>query len=261
MDLTNDELSEEIPKVLSCENRNASQNLVIWSFREGSYIPMPKTSNIVTIFENEGTAIHIETAEAKAQIARGDDIGFDPRITVPDVLKSGSQTGSTTPDGDKEEGDEDEEKEPEEEAEAEEAVEPEPEPEEQKPVGAPGGPKKKLTNQFNFCERAALTYNSPSRSVETQTVPPPRSTFGANVVQWNIYDSYNEDYERIKREKEKEAMKEKKPGLQKHAEMKRGDAKTRAVEEFNRRYFQKCQILERMVNQNIFDEIAHGKGQ
>jgi hypothetical protein len=30
-------------------------------------------------------------------------------------------------------------------------------------VGAVGGPKKKLTNQFNFCERAALTYNNPSR--------------------------------------------------------------------------------------------------
>lgn len=120
------------------------------------------------------------------------------------------------------------------------------------------GPKKKLTNQFNFCERAALTYNSPSRSVETQTVPPPRSSFSANVVQWHIYDSYNEDYERQKREKEKEMLKEKKPGLQKHAEMKRGDAKTKAAEEFNRKYFQKAQVLERMVNQNIFDEIAHG---
>lgn len=30
-------------------------------------------------------------------------------------------------------------------------------------VGTPSGPKKKLTNQFNFCERAALTYNNPSR--------------------------------------------------------------------------------------------------
>lgn len=138
----------------------------------------------------------------------------------------------------------------------------EPEPEEETkelPVGAPGGPKKKLTNQFNFCERAALTCTNPARSVETQTVPPPRSTFGANVVQWHIYDSYNEDYARQKREKEKEMMKDKKPGLQKHAELKRGDAKTKAAEEFNRKYFQKCQILERMVNQNIFDEIAHGE--
>lgn len=42
-----------------------------------------------------------------------------------------------------------------EEKEAPEAVEPE---EEMSTV-----PKKKLTNQFNFCERAALTYSNPSR--------------------------------------------------------------------------------------------------
>lgn len=207
------------------------------------------------------------------------EMGIDPRIA--DLRSgSGSQTGTTTPDierGDVEEnaeGEAEEGEEPEGETQSltcryknqrfflgsEAGADAEAEAEEEQKdlaVGAPGGPKKKLTNQFNFCERAALTYCNPSRSVETQTVPPPRSQFGANVVQWHIYDSYNEDYARQKREKEKEMMKEKKPGLQKHAEMKRGDAKTKATEEFNRKYFQKCQILERMVNQNIFDEIAH----
>jgi dynein intermediate chain 1, axonemal len=193
-------------------------------------------------------------------------MGIDPRLAdLRPISVAGSGTGATTPDlegaetteNPETEGDEAEE--PGEGSEV--GVEPdEPGEEEQKelPVGTPGGPKKKLTNQFNFCERAALTYNNPSRSVETQTVPPPRSQFGANVVQWHIYDSYNEDYARQKREKEKEALKDKKPGLQKHAEMKRGDAKSKATEEFNRKYLQKCQILERMVNQNIFDEIAHG---
>lgn len=99
-----------------------------------------------------------------------------------------------------------------------------------------------------------------SQSVETQTVPPARSTFSANVVQWHIYDSYIEDYERQQREKEKEMLKEKKlGGLQKHSELKHTDAKSKATEEFNRKYFQKCQILERMVNQNIYDEISHGE--
>jgi dynein intermediate chain 1 len=70
MDLTDAELGEEIPKLLSCENKNVPQNLVIYSFREGGYIPMPKSTNVVTIFEHEGTAIHIESAEAKSQIAR-----------------------------------------------------------------------------------------------------------------------------------------------------------------------------------------------
>lgn len=70
MELTDAELCEEIPKVLSAENRHLPQNLVIYSFKDGGYIPIPKTTNVVTIFEYEGTAIHIESAEAKAQIAR-----------------------------------------------------------------------------------------------------------------------------------------------------------------------------------------------
>jgi hypothetical protein len=70
--LTSDssELSEEVQKVLSTENRHLPQNLVIFSFKDGAYIPIPKTSNVVTIFEYDGTAIHIDSAEAKAQIAR-----------------------------------------------------------------------------------------------------------------------------------------------------------------------------------------------
>lgn len=64
--------------------------------------------------------------------------------------------------------------------------------------------KKKLINQFNYCERAVLTLNNPPRNVETQTIPPPRSTFGSYVLQWIIYDSYAEDFEQTEREKEKE---------------------------------------------------------
>lgn len=63
----------------------------------------------------------------------------------------------------------------------------------------------------------------------------------------------------MQREKEREAMKDKKPGLQKAVELKRGDGKSKVFEEYNKRYFQKCQVLERMVNQNIYDEIAHGE--
>lgn len=33
-------------------------------------MPIPKESNVVTLFEYEGTALHIESAEAKAQLAR-----------------------------------------------------------------------------------------------------------------------------------------------------------------------------------------------
>lgn len=59
-----------------------------------------------------------------------------------------------------EEGDEDAAEEEEGQVDGEEKEAPEPaEPEEE----ASAAPKKKLTNQFNFCERAALTYSNPSR--------------------------------------------------------------------------------------------------
>ena len=74
------------------------------------------------------------------------------------------------------------------------------------------------------------------------------------MLQWVIYDSYIEDYAQQQREKERE--KEKKPGLQRRDEKSRKDEKAKQAEEFNKRYLQACQIIERMVNQNIYDEIA-----
>lgn len=38
LDLTEAELSEEVPKVLSSDNTNVSRNLVIYSFKEGGFV-------------------------------------------------------------------------------------------------------------------------------------------------------------------------------------------------------------------------------
>lgn len=54
---------------------------------------------------------------------------------------------------------------------------------------------KKVTNQFNYSERASQTYNNPSRERTTMTEPPPRSNFSSNATQWEIYDAYVEDFE------------------------------------------------------------------
>ena len=75
-----------------------------------------------------------------------------------------------------------------------------------------GGKRKKLTNQFNFSERASQTYNNPSRvrlslsplirslfsslqDRETFVEQTPRATFSDNVSQWSIFDAYNEDFD------------------------------------------------------------------
>ncbi|CAD1473387.1 unnamed protein product, partial [Heterotrigona itama] len=83
---------------------------------------------------------------------------------------------------------------------------------------------KKIPNQFNFCERAALTYTNPMR----------------------------EDFAQQQREKEKERRL---PILQ----LKKEDVKKKAQIEstaLTYRMLQAAKTLERMVNQNIFDEIA-----
>lgn len=87
--------------------------------------------------------------------------------------------------------------------------------------------------------------------MDTQTIPPPRSSYGATVVQWVIYDWYAEDFEQQQRDKEKE----KKQALVKK-DIKAKNSKILAMEQLNKRYVQCWQIVERIVNQNIFDDIA-----
>lgn len=61
------------------------------------------------------------------------------------------------------------------------------------------------------------------------------------------------DYAAMLAKKEKEKKPEKKKEERKYR-----DDKARAKEEADRKRLQACQILERMVNQNIYDEIAQG---
>uniref|UniRef100_A0A672KFW9 Dynein, axonemal, intermediate chain 1, paralog 2 n=1 Tax=Sinocyclocheilus grahami TaxID=75366 RepID=A0A672KFW9_SINGR len=65
-----------------------------------------------------------------------------------------------------------------------------------------GKREQKLTNQFNFNERASQTLNNPPRDISCQTDPPPRANFSAIANHWEIYDFYVEELQR--REKSKE---------------------------------------------------------
>lgn len=113
---------------------------------------------------------------------------------------------------------------------------------------------KKVPNQFNFCERAALTYPTPSRDMTTQTVPPPTASYNSSVFQWTIFDDYQEDFAAQQREKEKDR---KVMGQQ----ARRDDRKKAQLENtaMTNRMLQSIKTLERMVNQNIFDDISQGK--
>ncbi|XP_024085896.1 dynein intermediate chain 2, ciliary isoform X2 [Cimex lectularius] len=116
------------------------------------------------------------------------------------------------------------------------------------------GKKKKLTNQFNFSDRGALTYSVVVRDGSTQTVPPPTATMSGQVTQWRIFDYYQKDYENLIAQKEKDRMV--KTVVGKKDEDARKTVTLSSDESYNYRLSQATKIMERMVNQNTFEEIA-----
>jgi dynein intermediate chain 1 len=110
-------------------------------------------------------------------------------------------------------------------------------------------------NQFNFSERAAQTFNNILRSRGVATQPPPVVQFVATVTQWDIYDSYMQDIKAQQQEEENSKNAEKRkllgsgecPSAQKKG---KDDDMVHSTKMSNG-----LKILERMVNQNIEDEI------
>lgn len=69
LELTEAELSEEVPKVLTTSYANVVKNLVVYSFKDGGFVNVPLPGTTITLFEVEGTALHIDSEEAKVQMA------------------------------------------------------------------------------------------------------------------------------------------------------------------------------------------------
>ncbi|XP_004444527.1 dynein intermediate chain 2, ciliary [Drosophila pseudoobscura] len=280
LDLTEAELAEEVTKVLTPTNTNVIHNLVVYSFKEGEYVPAPLPGNTVTLLSYSGNSLHVDSEEARLQIEESDEIGYPlpmPHYSLVEQRDTSAGDGEGEGENDDADDDDDAKSGPEKDAEEEEGEEGEEEEEAKTGEGADegveeaearaedeetagaqpaaataSGKKRKLINQFNYCERAALTYTNPTRSVDTQTIPPPRSQFGGNVLQWVIYDSYLQDFEA-----------QSKDGAAKKEDRKRGmrskkfKDKSAIAEQLNKKYLKCWQILERMINQNIYDDIAH----
>lgn len=71
LELTDAELNEEVPKVLTTsQNQNAVKNLVVYSFKDGCFVNVPPPGTTVTLFSVEGTALHIDSEEAKHQMTQ-----------------------------------------------------------------------------------------------------------------------------------------------------------------------------------------------
>ncbi|XP_016816254.2 dynein axonemal intermediate chain 1 isoform X6 [Pan troglodytes] len=204
LELTDAELKEEFTRILTANNPHAPQNIVRYSFKEGTYKPIGFVNQLAVHYTQVGNLIPKDSDEGRRQHYRDELVAVSYQGSQESV-KVISETGDLEED--------------------EEPKELETEPGSQTDVPAAGAGEKvteeelmtpkqpkerKLTNQFNFSERASQTYNNPVRDRECQTEPPPRTNFSATANQ-------TDDLIKLS---------------------------------------QATKIMERMVNQNTYDDIA-----
>ncbi|XP_078524128.1 dynein axonemal intermediate chain 1-like [Lissotriton helveticus] len=231
LELSEAELRQEVTRILTAQNPHAPHNLVRYSFRERAYRSLSAVDQLAVHFSLEGGLLHRDSDEARRQQARqGEEAPSEGALEPPEGQDhKGGEGGGVAPIT--EEGDEP-----------------------TATTAAPKAPTKKLTNQFNFSERASQTLNDPLRERACQTEPPPRATFSDNATQGQIYDAYVEELAKQERAKEKLKVatttkkdEERLRGLKPPAES-LGDDLNKVAKA--------SKIMERMVNQNTFDEVA-----
>lgn len=249
LNLSEAELKEEITRILTANNPHAPQNIVRYNFKERQYKPLPTIDQLAVHFSMDGNMIHVESDEAKRQLQQKNK---PDGAEMPVSMGTEQMTEEKIADGlegdyEEEGGKETAEVEGKElEVGMEEGV-----------VATPGsaGKEKKLTNQFNYSDRASLTYNNPLRNRETMTEPPPVMTFEAYANQWIINDALNEDYDRQNPDKEKN--KEKRITFAKKEDKKKKSAVTdMQSDDLSILMAPAAKILERMVNQNTYDDVT-----
>ncbi|XP_067847258.1 dynein, axonemal, intermediate chain 1, paralog 2 [Heptranchias perlo] len=232
LELTELELKEEITRVLTANNPHAPQNIVRFSFKERAYKQVPLISQLAIHFAVDGNLLHKDSDEAKRQQSRfGVPEESEPGEVATPVEITITESGEKI---DTEEDDLPDAKANEEEEE----IRPKQE--------------RKVPNQFNFSERASQTFNNPMRENGCQTEPPPRASFSSTANQWEIFDAYEEELAKQMTKKEKP----KALTTKKDEESKKKLSAVESTGDDITRVGKVARIVERMVNQNSFDDIA-----
>mmetsp|Transcript_7285 Transcript_7285/g.21438 ORF Transcript_7285/g.21438 Transcript_7285/m.21438 type:complete len:321 (+) Transcript_7285:47-1009(+) len=216
--LSEKELAEEVTRVWKADNPEAAHNLARFSNAERVFKYDPTVEQAVLHFAQEGPLVNASSDEAKEQLSR------EEAATKTAV---DAEEGTTAADGGDEAAEDD---------------------------------ARGLRNQFNFAERTCQTLNYPQRERGTMTEPPPSVEYAGAATQWDIFDAYMEDMDR-KREAEKKASK--KSAAKERDAAKKDDAgeptgKSGSAQDLieGAEMGHATQILERMVNQNTYDDIT-----
>ncbi|TRY67482.1 hypothetical protein TCAL_05969 [Tigriopus californicus] len=241
-----EDADEDVVITLTAKNPQAPKNVVRFDYTSGEYINIKLSETMIDHLEIESTCFHRDSVEAKKQIQAGGgamngldedehDEDLDEERTKRNqtakrdqVARDAEKVKAVKPrrrDSDDEDGD---------------------------------GGDKKLQNQFSFVERATQTMNNAMKSAAIQTEPPPRANFSDSVNQWIIFDAYTAYEKQKELQEEQEKNKGKKEENVSAYSIKRilSDKKPDPNEDLNRNMLKAAKILERMVNQNTYNDIA-----
>ena len=154
--LTPEELNEEIVKVLTGDDPNVPRSISKFNFKDRCFKPDPpgQSDHMAVHFELSGCTLHVESDEYKVQRAREDAKEEEEQKAKKELIEKQLDDSSGI---------------------LEEQID-------------------NNKNQFNYSERACQTFNYPLKESGIATEPPPINNFGESVSQWKIYDAYIEDY-------------------------------------------------------------------
>ncbi|XP_077459012.1 dynein axonemal intermediate chain 1-like [Stigmatopora argus] len=223
LELSETELKEEITRTLTAKNPHAPENLAHYKFNEGAYKVTTVVNHMTVHFVIEGCLEHQDMDEDESQTPTEELSEEASREEGEDSEEEGSGDG-----GEEEEAGEDD---------IPDSV-----------ASKANNDEPKCTNQFNFIERASQTLNNPPEGRGCQTLPPPRCNYYATAYQWDIYDVYMAELQKQEMMKEKQ----KDSDRDKTKKMMLIETPSDDVTKVSK----SAKLLERMVNQNTFNEVA-----
>uniref|UniRef100_A0A4W3ISU9 Dynein, axonemal, intermediate chain 1, paralog 2 n=1 Tax=Callorhinchus milii TaxID=7868 RepID=A0A4W3ISU9_CALMI len=230
------ELKEEITRILTANNPHAPQNIVRFNFKERVYKHVSIVEQLAVHYSVDGHLLHVDSDEARRQLSKISSVG-DTTSVVSGITEPREEEEIEETENKDEEGTE--------EPEATDIIESEAKEEDVEKGGKPKY-ERKIRNQFNFSERASQTFNNPVRVSYSYN-------FNQMPIGWEIFDAYTEELEKLesKKEKPKAAAVKKEERL-----TKKKQTTIESQSDDISRVAKAAKIVERMVNQNAFDDIA-----
>lgn len=148
-------------RVVTANNPQVPTNLVVFNFTDREYKGVPGTADehVVTHFALSGSVMHMDTEDAAEQKA------WEKAYRAMIEERRRDKTRAAHEEG--------------------------------KEVSETDLDDELQRNQFNFSERAAQMYSAGFKTRVISTVPPETSEASGSMTQWQLYDAYVAEYERL----------------------------------------------------------------